>query len=73
MSAGRQPYLQFDGKTKNVVCRIVTQGDESLGRWVRWFKLKFSDDGKTWVDYKENGQVKVSCQSLRLLIVIYVK
>ena len=35
-------------------------GSDKADRYVATYKLSHSKDGLTWVEYRENGQIKVS-------------
>ena len=56
------PYLQIDLKTLYVICAVSTQGNSQADHWVKNYTLQFSNDGKTWMVYREGGQIKVPCQ-----------
>ena len=40
---------------------IATQGRSNSNQWVKSYFVTYSRDGVTYVPYKENGRVKVSC------------
>ena len=53
-------WLQVDfGDTKKVTA-ILTQGRQELDQWVKTYTVSYSQDGSTFIDYKQNGQKKVS-------------
>ena len=48
------------------VVGVTTQGrpiSSGYAQWITSFNLQFSDDGNTWTDITENGQIKVSSQA----------
>ena len=51
------PYLQIDLQTLHIICAVFSQGNSQADQWVQTYTLQSSTDGKTWTDYKENGQV----------------
>ena len=56
-------YLQIDFGSLRKVTRLSTMGGyNSLHseRKVTTYRLSHSKDGLTWVEYRENGQIKVS-------------
>ena len=55
------PYVQIDLQTLHIICAVSTQGNSQADQWVKTYKLQFSINGTTWMDYKEAGQVKVQC------------
>ena len=55
------PYLQIDLQTLHIICAVSTQGNSQADQWVETYTLNSSTDGTTWIDYNENGQVKVQC------------
>ena len=57
------PYLQIDLQTLHIICAVSTQGNAKADEWVETYTLQTSTDGKTWTDYKIDGQVEVSCKS----------
>ena len=57
------PYLQIDLQTPHIICAVSTQGNTKGDEWVETYALQTSRDGKTWIDYKDGGQVEVSCWS----------
>ena len=56
------PYLQIDLQTLYIICAVSTQGNSQADHWVKNYTLQFSNDGKTWMVYREGGQIKVPCQ-----------
>lgn len=61
---GQNPpdYLQIDFGTLRKVTRLSTMGGYGLFSqyYVAMYSLAYSKSGLTWVEYRENGQVKVS-------------
>ena len=56
-------YLQIDFGSLRKVTRLSTMGgygSNFVDRYVATYKLSHSKDGLTWVEYRENGQIKVS-------------
>ena len=53
------PYLQIDLETLHIICAVSTQGSSQEDQWVKTYTLQLSENGTTWTDYKEGGQVKV--------------
>ena len=51
------PPLQVDFGSLRKVTRVATQGASSF--FVTRFQLKFSNNSIEWLDYTENGIVKV--------------
>ena len=56
------PYLQIGLQTLYIICAVSTQGNSQADHWVKNYILQFSNDGTTWMFYRENGQIKVPCQ-----------
>lgn len=56
-------YLQIDFGSLRKVTRLSTMGGYDSGRSdrkVATYRLSHSKDGLSWVEYRENGQIKVS-------------
>lgn len=54
-------YLQIKiDQTDHVVTGVASQGYKSIPAAVVKFQLSFSRDGLHWVDYKEDGEVRVT-------------
>lgn len=54
-------YLQIDFGSLRKVTRLSTMGgygSDRSDRYVATYKLSHSKDGLTWVEYRENGQIK---------------
>lgn len=50
-------WIQVDLRKIMTVKGVATQGRVGVSRqWVTKYKLKYSDDGQTFSDYKEEGQ-----------------
>ena len=50
-------WIQVDLRKIMTVKGVATQGRVGASRqWVTKYKLKYSDDGQTFSDYKEEGQ-----------------
>ena len=54
-------WLQVDLGTVNRVTRVATQGRNGRDQWVTRYRLKYSDDGVTFLFYKDfaNSSAKV--------------
>ena len=64
-------YLQIDLQSPHIICAVTTQGSGGeVDCWVKSYALQSSVDNKTWTDYKENGQVKVS---YKFICYLYIK
>ena len=63
LTSDSSPYLQIDLRTLHIICAVSTQGNAKSTDWVKTFIIQTSTDGTTWTDYKDFGQVKVSCCS----------
>ena len=59
-TADNDTYLQIDLQTLHIICAVSTQGNSQADQWVESYKLQVSTNGKTWTDYEELGQVRVS-------------
>ena len=60
-------YLQIDFGSLRKVTRLSTMGGYDSDRYkcyVATYKLSHSKDGLTWVEYRENGQIKVRVLNL---------
>ena len=57
-----KPYLQIDLQTLYIICAVSTQGNSQADHWVKNYTLQFSNDGTTWMVYREGGKIKVTCQ-----------
>lgn len=51
-------YLQIDFGSLRRVTRMSTMGGTLAVFFVNKYQLKYSSDGMTWVDYRENGEIK---------------
>lgn len=49
-------WLQVDLGRYRVVTGIATQGRNGISQWVTSYELQYSEDGVTFVYYKEEGQ-----------------
>ena len=56
------PYLQINLQTLYIICAVSTQGNSQTDHWVKNYTLQFSNDGTTWMVYREGGKIKVTCQ-----------
>ena len=54
-------YLEIDLKQSSYVMEIVTQGAVDEDSWVENYTISFSDNGVSWIPYKENSTLKVKC------------
>ncbi|XP_031563928.1 receptor-type tyrosine-protein phosphatase F-like [Actinia tenebrosa] len=52
------PYLQIDLGTPHIICAVSTQGDHQKKQWVKTFRINYSDDGKTYQQYKDNSNTQ---------------
>ena len=66
------PYLQIDLQTLHIICAVSTQGNSQADHWVKNYTLQFSNNGSTWMVYRENGQIKVPCQRPYHLLIFTV-
>ena len=66
------PYLQIDLQALYIICAVSTQGNSQADQWVKNYTLQFSNDGTTWMVYREGGQIKVTCQRPCHLAFIYI-
>ena len=57
-SHDQQPWLQVDLGNVTLVSAIATQG-KRFANYIKTYAVKFSNDGVSWEDYEENGQVRV--------------
>jgi len=52
-------YLQIDFGSLRKIARVATMGAYSISSfYVKTYKLEYSNNGLTWKQYRENGQVK---------------
>ena len=62
-------WLQIDLRQKNVkVIGAATQGRHNSGQWVTTYKLQYSDNGVSFIYYKEEGQTSDKVKKLVKLI-----
>ncbi|XP_065644692.1 uncharacterized protein LOC100203833 isoform X37 [Hydra vulgaris] len=54
-----QPFLQVDLRKRTMFCRLAIQGDDNVRKWVKKFKVHYSDDGVKWDPYSEEGVAKI--------------
>jgi len=59
-------YIQVDFLIRTRVTRVGILRRQTKDHWVSEYSLQYSDDDITWIDYMENGHVKVSEDSLLL-------
>ena len=51
------PWLQLDLRAQNTeVTRVSTQGSHQHNKWVKKYKLQYSNYGVRFQNYKEQGQ-----------------
>ena len=51
------PWLQLDLRAQNTeVTRVATQGSHQHNKWVKKYKLQYSNYGVRFQNYKEQGQ-----------------
>ena len=51
------PWLQVDLRAQNTeVTRVATQGSHQHNKWVKKYKLQYSNYGVRFQNYKEQGQ-----------------
>ena len=55
----KDQYIQVDFLLKTRVSLVGTMRRKSKDHWVTKYFLQYSDDDVTWIDYLENGHVKV--------------
>lgn len=73
-SNDQHPWLQIDlGTPINVVTAVATQGRQLYPRWVRTYRVAYSDDAVNFQLYTEQGQnqskVKLKCITTWLMFV----
>jgi len=56
---GSDFYMQVDLQQQKTIKYIATQGRDRYFEHVKAYAIKYSDDGRTYNDYTENGKVKV--------------
>ena len=54
----KNPWLQVDLGSYTRVTRVATQGMNANDEWVTKYKLQYSDDGKNFQYYKQQGDKK---------------
>ena len=52
-------WIQVDLKAINLVTKIMTFGDRE-DSYVKTYKIQFSGDESSWIDYMQHGTVRVS-------------
>ena len=68
----QDPWLQVNLKKLYDVSGMATQGDPANSDWVVTYKIRYSYmldaivAEKEWLDYKDNGEIKVSTFRLSL-------
>lgn len=55
----RNQWLQVDFRRLSIIDGISTQGRQEANQFVRSYTISFSDDGKTFSNYKPAGILKV--------------
>ena len=55
----RNQWLQVDFRRPTIITGIGTQGRQEYNQHVKTYTISFSDDGKTFNDYKPEGTLKV--------------
>lgn len=55
----RNQWLQVDFRRLSVIDGISTQGRQEVNQFVKSYIISFSDDGKTFSNYKPAGILKV--------------
>ena len=55
VSNNREQYIQIDLKLPIKIAKVGTQGQASLisNNWVSFYKLNYSEDGRTWKQYNQ--------------------
>lgn len=48
--------MNFD--KENLISAVITFGD-GKGSYVKKYSMQFGDDGKTWIDYEQQGVKRV--------------
>lgn len=56
-----QQFIQVDFLKKTRVTKVETFGRKEKFFWVKKYILQYSTDDITWLNYTENGFVKVGC------------
>ena len=52
-------YFQVDLQSVHIICAVATQGNSRADQWVKTYEVQYSTDGSNWLDYQENGNIKV--------------
>ena len=62
-------WLQVDLGSRKQVSTIATQGRYSSSDWTTRYRLLYSDTGRNWKPYHQDGNIWVSAQEIGLFIV----
>ena len=60
MDADRYQWLQVDLGSRKKVVAVATQGRYSSADWTRRYRLLYSDTGKNWRPFLQDGNIWVS-------------
>lgn len=52
-------YLQINLRRVAIITQVATQGSPSEDKFVTSYSLKFGTDGSDWMEYTEDGRMKV--------------
>ena len=58
-NSNRNQWLQVDFRRPTIITGISTQGRQDYNQFVKSYTISFSDDGKTFINYKPAGILKV--------------
>jgi hypothetical protein len=59
LTRAKDEYLQIDLGFPYIICAIATQSMKYTHKWVRAYNIRTSLDSSNWVNYQENGRLKV--------------
>lgn len=62
-------WLQVDFGSRKQIRAIATQGRYSSSDWVSQYRLLYSDTGRNWKPYHQDGNIWVSCIHFLLIII----
>ena len=54
-----EPWFQIDFTINTTITALTTQGYPDSEYWVENYTLSFATDNNVWLDYEQNGQIKV--------------
>ena len=64
-------WLQVDLSSYTKVSRVATQGKNGFDQWVTKYKIQYSDDGETFLVYKEPGTSSAKVTSFMLFLYLF--